>query len=190
MRRVTLITLFVVGLMLMIHVEALSKEASDLPLLIDLSQLELKVTDAKVVDHISTGTGGFYDEKTTLSAKKGYKLVVVSLEGRVQKPGRLTLDTTDFSAVYEEETINYNGQKRFQVFLQKSGAVAKDSRWIIPPKGASGNFTTYYIYKPGPFTLWVAFVLSEEITSFYLRYPTFAQGKVLIPGKQDDDSRK
>jgi len=187
MRRVTLITLFVVGLMLMIHVEALSKEASDLPLLIDLSQLELKVTDAKVVDHISTGTGGF--EETTLSAKKGYKLVVVSLEGRVQKPGRLTLGATDFAAVYEKETINHNGKKRFQVFLQKSGAIAKDSRWTIPPKGSS-IVTTYYIYKPGPFTLWVALVLSEEITSFYLRYPTFAQGKVLIPGKQDDDSRK
>lgn len=187
MRRVTLITLFVVGLMLMIHVEALSKEASDLPLLIDLSQLELKVTDAKVVDHISTGTGGF--EETTLSAKKGYKLVVVSLEGRVQKPGRLTLGATDFAAVYEKETINHNGKKRFQVFLQKSGAIAKDSKWVIPRKGYS-TVTTYYIYKPGPFTLWVALVLSEEITSFYLRYPTLVQGKILIPGKQDDNSRK
>jgi len=188
MRRVTLIALFIVGLMVMIHVEALSKEASDLPLLIDLSQLELKVTDAKVVDHISTGTGGY--EETTLSAKKGYKLVVVSLEGRVQKPCRLTLHTTDFAAVYEKETINHNGKKRFEVFVEKSGAIAKDFRWSIPPKGASSVVTTYYIYKPGPFTLQVALILSEESTSFYVRYPTLAQGKALIPGKQDDNSPK
>ena len=181
MRRVTLITLFVVELMVMIHVEALSKEASELPLLIDLSQLELKVTDAKVVDHISTGTGGY--EETTLSAKKGYKLVVVSLEGRVQKPCRLTLDTTDFAAICEKETINYKGKKGFEIFLEKSRAIAKDFRWSILPKGASSLVTTYYIYKPGPFTLQVALILSEEITSFYVRLPYACSRQGIDPRK-------
>ncbi len=180
MRRVIIITFIVAGLMIMSHVEVLSSEASDLPLLMDIAQLELKVTDAKVVDHISTGTGG--DEETTLSAKEGYKLVVVSLEGTVQEPCRLTFEThaTEFAAIYEKETTDYEGKKQLQVFVTKSSAFAKDFGWKIPPKGALSMVTTYYIYKPGPITLRVAFILPEEITSFHVRYPALAQGKAVI----------
>ena len=119
MCRVTPITLIVLGLMMMIHVKVFSREASDLPLLIDLAQLELKVTDTGVVDHISTI--GY--PRTTLSAKKGYKLVVVRLEGEAEKPCCLTLDITEFTAVYEKETTDYEGKKKHEVLVRKSSAI-------------------------------------------------------------------
>ena len=175
MRRVTIITFIVVGLMVMSHVEVLSSEASDLPFLIDLAQLELKVTDTEIVDHISTSI-------TTLSPKEGYKLVVVSLEGEVQKPCRFTLDTAEFAAIYEKETTDYEGKKKLDVLVKQSSAIERVV-WSIPPEDCH-IITTFYVHKPGPIILRVAFILPEEITSFHVRYPMLAQGKATISPKR------
>ena len=184
MRRVTIITFIVAGLMIMSHVEVLSSEASDLPLLMDIAQLELKVTDTEEADRISrVGYPG-----TTLSAKVGYKLVVVSLEGTVQEPCGLPFNTTEFAAIYEKETTDYEGKKKLQVFVTESSGI-ESATWSIPPEGARTT-VTFYIPEPGPITLRVVFILPEEITSFHVRYPALAQGKAAIPGKQDDNSRK
>lgn len=175
MRRVTIITFIVAGLMIMSHVEVLSSEASDLPLLMDIAQLELKVTDTEEADRISSGLLG---RTTTLSAKEGYKLVVVSLEGTVQEPCRLPFNTTEFAAIYEKETTDYEGKKKLQVFVTKSSGIER-ATWSIPPEGAQTT-VTFYIPEPGPITLRVAFILPEEITSFHVRYPALAQGKAAI----------
>ncbi len=175
MRRVTIITFIVAGLMIMSHVEVLSSEASDLPLLMDIAQLELKVTDTEEADRISSG---FFGQTTTLSAKEGYKLVVVSLEGTVQEPCGLPFDPTDFAAIYEKEITDYEGKKELQVRVTKSSGI-EIGTWSIPPEGAQTT-VTFYIPEPGPITLRVAFILAEEITSFHVRYPTLAQGKAVI----------
>lgn len=174
MRRVTIITFIVAGLMIVSHVEVLSSEASDLPLLMDTAQLELKVTDTEEADRISSA--GY--QMTTLSAKEGYKLVVVSLEGTVQEPCRLTFNTTEFAAIYEKETTDHEGKKQLRVSVKESSAIERGA-WSIPPEGAKST-VTFYIREPGPITLRVAFILPEEITSFHVRYPTLAQGKAVI----------
>lgn len=171
----------------MIHGKALSTEVADLPLLMDLGSLDLRVINTEVVDRISA-------QNITLSTrKKGHKIVVVTLEGTVSKPCRIMFRTSEFTAVYETETTNAKGEKKLKSSVETLSAfkILKNFLdWHILPERASSFVSTNYIYDSGAITFKVAFILPEEVTTFYVRYPTTAKGKALIPRKQDDKSRK
>lgn len=148
------------------------KQNKELPLLMDLAQINLEVKDAEVINEISS-----YDR--TISAKGGYKLVTVTLEGNVNKPCRIAFNNFQFAAIYEEYSTKYKVEGEFIVHIKESSAIAKNNAWSLPPEG--GIVTTiYYIYESGPIFLKVAFSLPEEILSFYILNPTLVKGEVTL----------
>jgi hypothetical protein len=138
----------------------------------DLAKLKLEVTNTEVVGQIS-------DFDTTLSAKEGFKLVVVTLKGIVTHPCQISIGTAEFSAIYKEEATNWEGEKVTILFVEVSAAIAEDDSWSISRVGAIIT-PFYYIDEPGPIILKVAFILPEKITSFFVRYPALAKGKATI----------
>jgi len=148
------------------------KQNKELPLLMDLAQINLEVKDAEVINEISS-----YDR--TISAKGGYKLVAVTLEGNVNKPCRIAFNNFQFAAIYEEYSTKYKAEGEFIVHIKESSAIAKNNSWSLAPEGGIVT-TTYYIYESGPIFLKVAFSLPEEIFSFYVLYPTLVKGEVTL----------
>jgi hypothetical protein len=164
--------IFISLLLSLIGLMCLNAISQELPFLMDLAQLKLEVTNTEVVDQIS-------NSNTTLSVKKGYKLVVVTLKGIVTDPCKIPIKTSEFSAIYEEETTNNKGEKETNIHIEVSAAIAKGDSWSISQVGVRVT-SSYYIYEPGPIILKVAFNLPEKITSFFVRYPTLAKGKATI----------
>ncbi|MBA7714896.1 hypothetical protein ES703_123928 [subsurface metagenome] len=95
----------------------------------------------------------------------------------------MPFNTTEFAAIYEKETTDYEGKKKLDVLVKQSSAIERVV-WSIPPEDCH-IITTFYVHKPGPIILRVAFILPEEITSFHVRYPMLAQGKATISPKRD-----
>lgn len=141
----------------------------------DLTQLQLEITNTEVVDKISERYGG-----ATLSAKKGYRLVVVTLKGMVNQPCRIAYDPEAFTIIFEGETTRVGDTTETPLRFRKSAAAARDDSWAIPPEDAS-VVVTDYIYEAGPITLKVAAVLPENVTSLYVLFPALAKGKAITP---------
>jgi len=160
-KRVIFISLLLslIGLMCL---NAISQEP-ELPFLMDLTQLKLEVMNMEVVDKIS----GY---NTTISAKEGFKLFVVTLIGIVTEPCQIIIGAEEFSAIYGEET---------SFSTKVSVAFASDDSWSVPPEGFSVT-SIIPIKEPGPIIIKVAFILPEKITSFFVRYPALAKGKATI----------
>jgi len=137
--------------------------SQELPELMDLAQLKLEVTNTEVVGQIS----GY---NTTLSAKEGFKLFVVTLIGIVTEPCQIIIGAEEFSAIYKKET-NFSSKV--------SDAFANDDSWSVPPEGFSVT-SKFPIKEPGPIIIKVAFILPEKITNFFVRYPALAKGKATI----------
>ena len=175
-KRIIFISLLL-SLISLMCLNAISQEL-ELPFLMDFAQLKLEVINTEVVDQISSSSFGRDD--TTLSAKEGYKLVVVTLKGIVTHPCKIAIETREFSAIYEEETTNNKGEKETSLDVIVSDAVATGDSWSIPPVGARA-FTVCPIKEPGSIILKVAFTLPEKITNFFVRYPALAKGKATIP---------
>src|SRR5262245_42436042 len=74
---------------------AASAPAASAPALpaIDLSQLALRVVEARAVDSIPL-------EKGAIKPEKGTKLVVVTLRGKTPSPGQVTAAASAFFALY------------------------------------------------------------------------------------------
>jgi len=164
--------IFISFLFSLIGLMCLNAISQEHPFLMDLAQLKLEVTNTEVVVQIS-------DFDTTLSAKEGYKLVVVTLKGIVTHPCQISIGTGEFSAIYEEEATNWEGEKVTILYVGVSAAIAKDDSWSISQVGAKITLF-YYIDEPGPIIFKVAFILPEKITSFFVRYPALAKGKATI----------
>jgi len=169
--------IFISLLLSLISLMCLNAISQELPFLMDLAKLKLEVTNTEVVDQISSSSFGRDD--TTISAKEGYKLVVVTLKGIVLHPCIITIAAREFSAIYEEETTNNKGEKETRPYVMVSDAVAIGDQWAIPSVGSRVT-TTYYIKEPGPIIIKVAFMLPEKITNFFVRYPALAKGKATI----------
>ena len=139
--------------------------------LMDLAQLNLAVTDTETIEQISYSPSR-YVETISLKADEGQKLVIVNLKGEVPEACFITIGAREFAALYcEKENGTCN--------IQSSAAISTSGDWLIPPEG--GYLTSgFSISKPGPVYLKVAFILPEEITSFFVRYPTIAKGEARI----------
>lgn len=185
MHKLTVLSFFVVGLMLTIHGTALSQETAELQLLMDLGSLDFKITNTETVDRIRA-------QNTTLSSKQGCRIVIVTLEGAVVKPCRIMFRTSEFAAVYEIENTNTKGGKKLigSETLSAFKIVGMPLDWEILPERASSFVSTNYIYDSGTVTFNVAFMMPEEVTTFYVRYPTTAKGKAVIIRKQDGNSEE
>jgi len=164
--------LFLIGLMCL---NAISQEP-ELPFLMDLAQLKLEVTNAEVVDQISSSSFG---RDATTTANEGYKLVVVTLKGIVPHPCRIAIETRDFSAVYEKETTNSKGEKEVSLGFDVSDAIATDDRWTLTGDSIY-RYNILYIREPGPIILKMAVCLPEQINNFFVRYFALAKGKATI----------
>ena len=167
----------------MMYSNAFSEE--ELPLLMDLAQINLEVINTEIEVQIST-TGY---QSVTLSSKAGYKLVIVTLTGIITSPCRIASGTSEFTAIYEKVTTNDEGEKKFRVSIKVSDAIAKDDSWAIPPEGARIT-TTYFIRETGNIIIKVAFVLPEDVDNFFVRYPTLAKGKASILSQSGEKSKK
>ena len=167
--------LSLIGLMCL---NAISQEP-ELPFLMDLAQLKLEVTNTKIVDQISSSSFGLDATTTTTTANEGYQLVVVTLKGIVPHPCRITIETREFSVIYEEETTNYEGEKEVSLRVRLSDAVATGDIWSIAPEGTSVTLSIFR-REPGPIILKVAVILPEKTTNFFVRYPALAKGKATI----------
>ncbi|MGA9364916.1 MAG: CFI-box-CTERM domain-containing protein [Bacteroidota bacterium] len=143
----------------------------ELPLLVDLSLLKLKVTQSEVVDSIAT-TG---QQSAKYSPKEGYKMVVVHLRGTIPYRCRVTLRTDEFAAVFEQSVTNQKGEKEVVVDVRQSSAMAKDDDWNIPPQNGTST-STYYYWQSDSSTidLKAAFIIPAYITEFFVRYPAGA----------------
>jgi hypothetical protein len=129
----------------------------------DLSQLNLRVTEARAVD-------GIQMDGTDVKPEKGAKLVVVTLRGKLPEPGRVTVSAAAFSVLYSLATEKPGGGRDEKVAKAQAQAVdlGEDGAW------ASSTTATYP--KPKDVLIDVALPLPAGVNDFYLLYDT-AKGK-------------
>jgi len=129
----------------------------------DLSQLNLRVAEARVVDSIKLN-------ETDVKPEKGAKLVVVTLRGKLPEPGRVTVSATAFSVLYSLATEKPGGGRDEKVAKAQAQAVdlGEDGSW------ASSTTATYP--KPKDVLIDVVLPLPAGVNDFYLFYDT-AKGK-------------
>jgi len=134
---------------------------------VDLSQLELRVVEARAVDSIPL-------EKGAIKAEKGTKLIVVSLRGKLPSPGQVTASASAFFALYStvSEHPIPGGQTAQQEQIGKSPAKAVD----VGSEGSWGPSATQRYPKPKDVLLDVALQIPDGVNEFFLIYET-AKGK-------------
>jgi hypothetical protein len=136
--------------------------AVPIPPAIDLSQLKLQMTGARVVDSIQIDT-------TDVKPEKGTKLVVVTLRGKLPTPGRVTVSAAAFSAFYAEVSEQPgSAQEKVAKSPAKAIDLGADGSW------ASSTTTTYP--KPKDVLIDVALPVPAGVNELFLLYDT-AKGK-------------
>lgn len=129
----------------------------------DLAQLNLRVVEARAVDSIKV-------DETEVKPEKGAKLVVVTLRGKLAEPGRVTVSSAAFSALYSEVAEKTGGTQDEKVAKVQAKAidVGGDGSW------ASSTTTTYP--KPKDVLIDVALPLPAGVNELFLLWDT-AKGK-------------
>ena len=147
------------------------------PLLADLAKLNLHVVKAEMVEELRTvDMGG----ETVIAPTGDNVLVVVTLEGLVEQPWRLTLATDSFTAIYE--FLDLPDDDMLSVGLRRSSGITgwKD-RWLLKPD--QGNIqSTAFLRDPGPITIKAAFIIPDDVDTFSVRVPTVAEGEAEVIG--------
>jgi len=161
---------------------ASSVSQENLPLLLDLAQLKLKIISTQIVDQISS------EQSLKLLPKEGYKLAIVELEGLLDSPAKIALDTQEFSILYEEKTKkNIYGtevlDKRIQVI--KCSALAMGSGWSIAVEGQQTT-TVHDFTDAGPISIKIAVTLPQNVSAFVVRYPALAEGQASVLQKSNE----
>jgi hypothetical protein len=129
---------------------------------IDLSQLNLQVNGARLVDSIQVDT-------TDVKAEKGAKFIVVSLRGKLPAPGKVTVSASAFSALYAEVSEKAgNAVEKVAKAQAKAIDLGADGSW------ASSTTTTYP--KPKNVLIDVALPVPAGVSELFLLYDT-AKGK-------------
>jgi hypothetical protein len=135
---------------------------------IDLSQLNLRVTEARAVD-------GIQIDGTDVKLEKGMKMVVVSLRGKLPAPGRVTVSAAAFSAFYSEVGEQAGSSvERVAKSQAKAIDLGGDGSW-------AGSTTTTYP-KPREVLIEVALPIPAGINELFLLYDT-AKGKQRVQVK-------
>jgi hypothetical protein len=163
----TVLTLTLALLLLLLPAAALGQPSQ----LADLSELKLVATSAEVVDSIPLSGGEF-----TFKPKSGFKLVIVTLTGSVTRPCRVAMTPFAFMAVYQEEVTRF-GERRLETKFEPAHHIAAGDRW------AASIETAYSRPLPSE-SVRLAVTLPENVTDFWIAYPTFAKGKLLVAAKK------
>lgn len=157
--------------------------AKDLPPLMDLAQLKMKVTVTEVIEELPADSSAYdQDDKAghgPFVAGDGKKIVVVTLKGNAPRPCSITFRTGEFAAVYEQDGKPGSEIKR-NTIIGPAVALASGDSWSVSP----GTTTMLNLYKAGPLVLRLAFVVPDAVSDFQVRYPTLTGGKAVIPEKK------
>jgi len=127
-------------------------EAPKEPALLDLAQLNLRVADYRVVDSLKLGT-------TELKAPKDEKLVVVTLRGAVDKPGRLTVTPETIKASYSW-TVSSSPPREQVGKTEGKAAQISDGSWAAHPTATFAG--------PRDVTIDVAVSVPTQVSQFYI----------------------
>lgn len=150
------------------------QDAAQMPLLTDLAQLNLEVSEVQVADEIRD----YLISANRLSAGQSQRLVTVTLKGRAVEAYRVAIDVREFAAVYDRG-VGYGGLPGTEVTLSKAAWVHKPL-WCLPTE-RTGSWTQIAVVEPGPVVLGFAVVLPDDVTRFHVRYPTAAKGTAALP---------
>lgn len=124
---------------------------------VDLSHLNLRMAEARVVDSIEI-------DKTPVKAQAGSKLVVITLRGTLKLAGRITVAASAFSTLYSETS----GAATVQEKVGRSNAQAVD----LGGEGTWATRTTTAYPAPKPVLLEVAVPVPLGVKEFYILYDT------------------
>jgi len=126
--------------------------APEEPASIEISQVKLRVVEARVVDSVKLGD-------SELKPAKDEKLVVVTLRGALDKPGRLTLVPATFKAMYSWTVSSSPPQ-------EKVGKT--EGRAVQIGDGSWGAAATNTYTAPRDVTFDVALSVPTPVTQFYI----------------------
>ncbi|NVN98060.1 MAG: hypothetical protein HXX17_01975 [Geobacteraceae bacterium] len=178
--------IFSVAVLVFIFPAALS--AKELPLMADLSKLRLKIIETTTVEKLPgymQSMAATPDEESESSsyyrAPEGKKIVVVTLKGSIPSPCRLTYDSAEFVALYDQSVTSSTGVKKIRTVSSHAAGVTTTDSWQISTEGVSTN--SIEVYAASPLILRIAFYLPKEVESFDLRYPTAIAKKATISNR-------
>jgi hypothetical protein len=134
------------------------------PLLLDLSQLKLKVSSLEVVDSVCNTSL----ECVTHNEGEN-RLVVVTLSGVLAKPSMVSLQANDFAATPADAN--------FWRTSERSVAVNVTGFWVLTGE-KQGILAAPQ--KTGPITIKVAFLLKANTSEFFVSYPAVAEGRARV----------
>jgi hypothetical protein len=146
-------------------------DEEELPFLLDLSQLNLKISASEVVDSV----GDFMSGSISAKGEKN-KLVKVTLTGSLPSPSKITLKSNDFMAISEIKGSTF-------VMGKNSVAIHINGIWTLESsKENTFGVTTVLLREAGPITIKVAFILPQDVNEFFVSYPALVSGKVNLSG--------
>jgi hypothetical protein len=147
-------------------------QAQDLTPLEDPGELHLKVVSAERVQQIED-----VNAHVVNSASPGAQLVVVTLEGSVQKPCRLQLESGEFAVAFEFEAgTGVGGSLLKEERVHRSlGVSIGDGGWTAArdPIQGSALFMARFP-EAGKVTIRAAFIMPETVSEFTVRCPASA----------------
>ncbi len=146
----------------------------ELPLLLDLSKLKLKISSFETVDSVCELGNG------CISAKgEEQSLVVVTLTGFLPKPSMVSLQSDDFAATPAQGTIWRTSNRSVAVSVN-------DTRVVQKREPGTGGIFAVPLKKAGPITIKVAFILRKNLNEFLVSYPAFAGGRIVLSGERKE----
>ncbi|HZF08099.1 MAG TPA: hypothetical protein VFE33_04840 [Thermoanaerobaculia bacterium] len=122
------------------------------PASVELAQLNLRIAEARVVDSVKLGDA-------ELKPAKDEKLVVVTLRGTLDKPGRLTLVPATFKAMYSW-TVSASPPEEKVGKTEGKAVQLGDGSW--------GTTATNTYTAPKDVTFDIAISVPTQVTQFYV----------------------
>lgn len=186
LERIRTAIIFSIAVLVLIVPAVLS--AQELPLLADLSKLRLKIVETTTVEKLPGYMRSMAvtpDEESESSsfyrAPEGKKIVVVTLKGSIPSPCRLSYDSAEFVALYDQSVASSSGVKKTRTVSNHAAGVTTSDSWQISTEGVSTNSIEFY--TASPFIIRIAFYIPKEVESFDLRYPTAIAKKASIANR-------
>jgi len=144
----------------------------DLPLLEDPGELHLKIVSAERVTQIED-----VNNHVIQTASPGAQMVIVTLEGTVEKPCRVQLESGEFAVAFEYEAgTGIGGSLIKEERVHRSlGVSTGDGGWTSPrDAGERSALLMARFPQAGKVKLRVAFIMPETVGDFSVRCPSAA----------------
>ena len=139
------------------------------PLLLDFSQLKLKVSSSEVADSVCNTS-----LECVLPKEGENRLVVVTLSGFLSKPSMVSLQANDFAAT-PASVIEVG----FWRPSERSVAINLNGIWVVEEANKHG-IVAVPLTTTGPITIKVAFLVRENTSEFFVSYPALVAGRASV----------